>query len=180
MKNSLIIIALTILVLAITVFLARDLYQKSEQVVVSQFNAQQLLIARIAATKIEAYLNDRSQGIQTISTFARLGGFQNLDPKETQETVNSYFERIKTKFVKSVSIYDEEGTIIYSTNKAAVGRNYKTGDFFIRSEKKENTGKVLISSLIRIQEGDKEPLRYFRFILATTLYQEVSLFKWRA
>ncbi len=171
MKSNRVIIVSTVFIVAVVSYLAFNLYQIEKEAAVAQFQEHQLLIARMMAAEIEAYLNDRSQGIQTVSTLAPL---QYLDIKETQEIVNSYFERIKTKYVKSVSVYDKEGTIIYSTNHPAVGRNYETSNFFIWAKKEENKGKVYISSLIRIQEGDKEPPPYFRFLLAAPLYQEVE------
>ena len=170
MKSNYIIIASTILILAVVVYCAFYLHQTNKEEALAQFQEHKLLTARTDAVKIEGSLDNLSQEIQAISSLASL---QYRDLRGMQEVVNSFFNKIKTEYAKSVSVCDEEGAIIYSTDKLLVGRNYKASDFFIWTKKKENKGSVFISSLSQIRGNDQEPPPYFRILLATPLYQEV-------
>ena len=170
-KSNYIIIASTVLVVAVVVYFAFYLHQTNKEEALAQFQEHKLLTAMMDAVKIESSLDNLSQEIQAISSLASL---QYRDISEMQKIVNSFFKQIKTKYAKSISVYDEEGAITYSTDQLAVGRNYKTSDFFIWAKRKENKGNVFISSQSQIRGGDQEPYPYFRILLATPLYQEVE------
>jgi hypothetical protein len=173
MKLNHIIIVSTALLVALVVLLAYTLHRTGEEEVLIEFNEYQILIARQVATQIEAYMSDRSRGIQVLSTFA---SFQHRDKKQMGVDVSAYFERLKTKHVKSISVYEENGTIIYSIPQRGteIGPSDGTSDWFSWAKSKENKGKVFISSLIRIPEGDQESPPYFRSLLVTPLYEDAE------
>ncbi|MFQ6094258.1 MAG: cache domain-containing protein, partial [bacterium] len=161
MKQNLIIIALTVVVLVTVIFLAFDLHQASKEKLVSNFTERQLLMARRVASEIESYLRARSQGIEILSSFVSL---QNHDMKQMAADIQAHFEYLKEKYVKAMSVYNETGTIIYSTNENAIGLNYGQCEFFHWASKKENRGKVFVSPLIRISASG-EPPPYVRSLL---------------
>lgn len=171
-KSNYIIIASTVLIVAVVVYFAFYLHQTNKEEALAQFQEHKLLTARMEAVKIEGSLDNLSQEIQAISSLASL---QYMDLREMQKIVNSFFNKIKTEYAKSVSVYDEVGAIISSSDKLAVGQNYKTSDFFIWAKKKENKGNVFVSSPSQIRGGDQEPYPYpfFRILLTVPLYQEV-------
>jgi PAS domain S-box-containing protein len=170
MKSKLIIIAIAV-ILIITVILLFYLHLTNEKEVVNRFRAEQLVASRQLAKEIESYLHDRSRGVEILSTFSIL---QDRNMSEIAATIKEYFEYLKKDYVKAISVYDEKGTIIYSTTKDAVGRSYAECDFFHWAVKKENKGKQFISSLIQKTDNQTAPLPYSRFLIAAPIYQEVK------
>ena len=171
MKSNYIIIASTVLILTAVVYFSIDLHHINREEALTQFHELKLLTARMDAVKIENFFHNLSMEIQAVSPLIAL---QYGDLRGMQEIMKPFFNQIKTKYAKSVSIYDKEGAVIYSTDQLAVGRNYKTSDFFIWAKKKENKGNVFISSPSPdIRGGNQEPPPYFRILLAAPLYQEV-------
>lgn len=170
MKSKLIIVA-TAVILIITVIFLYYLHSSSEKEFVQRFQAQQLVAARTLAREIESYLHDRSRGVEVLSTFSVL---QYRDLNKIAATIEEYFEYVKKDHVKAISVYDEKGTIIYSTNKAVIGLNYSETDFFKWAVKKENKGKQFVSSLIRKTDDQTVRLPNFRFLIAVPIYQETE------
>ncbi len=170
MKTKHIIIA-TAVILITTVLLLFYLHLESKKGVVQRFQVEQLVASRQLAREIESYLHDRSRGVEVLSSFSIL---QYRDLNKIAATIQEYFEYVKKDHVKAISVYDEKGTIIYSTTKEVIGRNYKQLDFFHWAIKKENKGKQFISSLIQKTDNQTEPLPSFRFLIAAPIYQEVK------
>ncbi len=92
--------------------------------------------------------------------------------KKMASDIQKFFQYVKKDYVKAISVYDEKGTIIYSTTEDAIGRNYANCDFSQWATKKENKGKLFISSLIRAAENQSVRPPYFRFVIAAPVYQE--------
>ncbi len=170
MKSKLIII-LAAFIFTVTVILLFYLHSTNEKEVVNRYRAEQLVASRQLAREIESYLHDRSRGVEVLSTFSIL---QHLNMSEIAATIKEYFEYLKKDHVKAISVYDEKGTIIYSTTKESIGQNYAECDFFHWAVKKENKGKQFISSLIQKTDNQTAPLPYFRFLIAAPIYQEVK------
>ncbi len=170
MKTKLIIIAAAVIFI-ITVILLFYLHSTNEKEVVQRFQAEQLVASRQLAREIESYLGDRTRGVEVLSSFSIL---QYRDLNKIAATIQEYFEYVKKDHVKAISVYDEKGTIIYSTTKEAIGRNYAECDFFAWAIKKENKGKQFISSLIRKTDDQTVQLPNFRFLIAVPIYQETG------
>lgn len=170
MKSKLIIIAAAVIFIT-TVVLLYYLHLDSEKEIVHRFQAEQLLDARRLAREMELYLHDRAQGVNILSSFPSL---QNRDMKKMAADIQTFFDYVKKNHIKAVSVYDEKGTIIHSTTKESVGRNYAECDFFHWAVKKENKDKQFISSLIQKTDNQTAPLPYFRFLIAAPIYKEVK------
>ena len=169
MKTHINIILITAAVLAGTILLIVDYHRATEDVVIQRFRAHQTMVVRQLTQEIEQYLRARSQGAQVLSTFASL---QHRDMKKMAAEVQAYFEYVKKDYVKAISVYDENGTIIYSTTGEAIGRNYADCDFSQWAAKKESKSKLFISSLIRAAENQNDRRPFFRFLIAVPVYQE--------
>jgi PAS domain S-box-containing protein len=165
------IFAVTSIILIIAVIILYNLHLSSKKEVIRRFKTEQVLGARRLASNIESYLHNRTDEINSLSLFPSL---QNRDMKMMVSDVQTYWGFEKNNHVKAVSVYDENGTIIYSTTKEAIGRNYKNLDFFQWAAKKENKGKQFISSLIQKTYDIKAPLPYFRFLLVAPVYQKIA------
>ncbi len=180
MNRNLIIVALTAIALLVVVYLAFDIHRAGEEEVLSQFRDHQSLISRQLAKEIESYLRDRARGLQVLSSFASL---QHRDRKQMPVDVQAHYEYWKQMYIKAVSVYDDQGAMIYSTTEGANDSSYAQNALFSEAKKSENKGKVLISPIFWVTdregcsdperatpEGDKLPC--FRFYLFTPLYQE--------
>jgi PAS domain-containing protein len=167
MKTILIITASTIVVLMIVISIAFDLHRTSEETTVSQFQEHQLLHAQQAADLIESYLRTRTTGMQALSSF---GSLRQRDLKKMRADLQEYLGYLNEKQVKAMSVFDENGTITYSTSDTAIGRNYAQCDFSIWAKKPENKGKFFISPILRAPLPGEEAAS-FRALLVTPLYQ---------
>lgn len=155
-KSNLIIVIVTFVVLLAVAALLLDLHKASEREVMSRFHAHQATKVRQLAHEMEHYLRARSEGAQVLSRFASL---QHRDLKKMAADIQEYFNSVKKDHVKAISVYDEKGTIIYSTTKDAIGRSDANSDFFQWARREENKGKQFVSSL-------------FHFLIAAPIYQE--------
>ncbi|MGB9772972.1 MAG: PAS domain S-box protein [Bacteroidota bacterium] len=177
MKQNLIVVALTALVVAIVIYLVIDLHNTSTREAISQFSDYQLLIVREMSNRIELYLRTRTQGIQVLSSFASV---QYHDWRQMVKDVQAYFNYLKKVSVEAISVLDENGTIIYSTAEKAIGLNYSQCDFWSWATQKENKGKVFVTSLVRshvdsaMQKGDSTRRAMFSVFLVTPLYQDAK------
>jgi len=170
MKPTILIaVIITLGLLTLSIILIVDLHRASDNEVINRFHDHQSMIVRHLTREIERYLRDRSRGAQVLSTFASL---QHRDMKKMAADLQEYFEYMKKEYVKAISVYDEKGTIIYSTTQEAIGRNYANCDFFQWATRKENKGKQFVSSLIRATTNQIEQPTYFRFVIAAPVYQE--------
>ncbi|MCK9426597.1 MAG: PAS domain S-box protein [Ignavibacteriaceae bacterium] len=171
MKSNIVIVASTVIVLTIITFLLFDLHNSTDDEIIKRFNAQQITATNQIAREIKSFLCKRAQGIEILVSLASL---QHQDIKPLVSEVQNFFGHVKENSVKVISVYDDKGTIIYSTAKAAIGRNYGQLDYFQWAMKKENKGKQFISSLIQKTENKTEPLPYFRFLIVSPIYQVKS------
>ncbi|MBU0560923.1 MAG: cache domain-containing protein, partial [Bacteroidetes bacterium] len=170
MKSKLIIIAAAV-ILVVTVILLFYLHFESEKEVVRRFQVEQLVASRRLAREVELYLHDRARGVNILSSFPSL---QNRDMKQIEADIQNFFDYVKKNHVKAISVYDEKGTIIYSTTKDAIGRSYAGCDFFQWAAKKENKGKQFVSSLIQKTDDKSAPHSYFRILLVVPIYQKAE------
>jgi hypothetical protein len=180
MKRNLIVIILTFVVLLLIVSLALHLHQQSKKEVLLQFNEHQLDLARQVARELESHFLAYSICIQFLSSLASL---QHHDSKQIPQDIQKTFESVKGIHVQAISVYDEKEKIVFSTLPRPIDLNDGSSNFFDEIKKKENKGKILVSSLARMDaEGkdERDPsakaetsgLPHSQFILATPLYQE--------
>ncbi len=181
-KLPLIVVIVTSVLLLTAAALLLDLHKASEREVVSRSHAHQTMMVRQLAQEIQQYLRARSQGTQVLSTFASV---QHRDMKKMVADIQDYFQYVKKSHVKAISVYDEKGTIIYSTTKDAIGRNYAECDFFQWAARKENRGKQFVAALPEekqnqvpkvhnLVEGSipTERAPHSHFLVATPVYRE--------
>ena len=143
MKKNLAIIALTAGILLAVVFLTFHLHQTSKEKVLSQFNEHQLLIARQVAIQIESYFESRSEDIRYLSS---LPYFRRRDGERMPSDVLTNFKRLRTIHVKEISVFDDKGTVVFSTTAGAAGKKHPASDFHPWARKKENRGSVLLAT----------------------------------
>ena len=170
MKSKFILMFVVATILVATLVLIYDLYQASENEVTDRFREHQTMIVRHLAQEIEQCLQDRSRGVQVLSRFASI---QHRDTEMMTADIQEYFKYLKKNHVKAISVYDAKGTIICSTTEEATGQNHSNTDFFQWATRKENKGKVFISSLMparqmsawRTEENRTDLPPNFRFLI---------------
>lgn len=177
MKSKLILMLVAATILVVILVLIHDLYQASENEVTYRFREHQTLIVRHLAREIEQYLRDRSRTVEVLSRFASI---QHRDTEVMTADIQEFFKYLKKNHVKAISAYDAKGTIICSTTEEATGQNHSNSDFFQWATRKENKGKLFISSLMparqisgwRAEENQTDRPPNFRFLIVTPVYQE--------
>ena len=170
MRRSLQIIALTVIALVVVALLASHLHQRSKEEVVSHFQDQQLVVTRQAANQVESYLRDRSQRVRLLSSLAS-AQLPQIDV--LARNIHDYFNYVKTKSVLAISVYDETGTIIYSTSKSLIGQNDAQSDFFAWARKPENKGKVYVAPLA-LNSIQRERLPVSSFLIFEPVEQQAD------
>ena len=176
MRKNLAIIMLTAGGLLAVFFLTFYIHQTNESRILSQFNENQLQIARQTAVQIESYLRSRSHDLRRLSSSAAP---QDPDRKRMAADIQPNFEHLKTIQIKDISLLDEKGTVAYSTTAGAMGANYSQADFFSWAMDPANKGSVWIGyekadrRRIPVTSGSPAP-PHFRIFLVTPLYRELA------
>jgi len=179
MKKNLTLFVLIVLVLLLIIPLALYLHTRSKKEVLSQFNDHHLVVAQQITREIETHLRTYSSCLRIL---ASLAPFQYHDRKSMQAIVEKNFDHLREMHIKRVSVYGEKGRIIYSTAET-VGLEDASSEWFEWARKKENRGKVLVSSSAQIRDGNSglrisvppeghKPIRYVQILLVMPLYQE--------
>jgi hypothetical protein len=166
MKRNVIVIACMVFVFVVICLLTVDLHRMSEKEVVSQFQEHQLSHARYLTGQIKSYFESRLSGLKALSSFPSL---QYGDSIQRWIDIHAHFDQLKEVHVKTISVLDERGTIIDSTDPKSRGLNLGQRDFFLWAKKRENRGKVFVSPFFI----DPAPY-YFNVLLVTPIYQDSS------
>lgn len=132
MRKNLVTIVFMAGALLAVFFLTFHLHQISKEKILSQFNENQLLIARQVARQIESYFRSRSQELRWLSSLAVL---QDPDREKMAAEIQSHFERLKRIHVNEISLLDKKGTVTYSTTAVAMGKkSFPSGLFLLGKE----------------------------------------------
>ena len=178
MKRNWVIIILTIFVLLVVVLFVVRLRYSSQQEINTQFQEHQLLLAQNLAGQIESFFWGHSLGLEAFppSSFSPDDGM-----KELRLDIQAYSKRMEENYIKSISLYDENGRTIYSTDASTIGVNKSLSDCFVWAKKEEHKGKVFVSPLFQTAPNhslqtnsiQNDPPAYLKFFLAIPLYYGV-------
>ncbi len=164
MKRNRVLVTLTAVLLAVVSLLTLHLHYEGIREVLSQFEKDQLSYAKHLSNQIQFYIQARSRGLRALSSFASL---QHGDRNRQRLDIEAYANKIEKVYVKSISLYDESGTVVYSTDRESIGLKKREDKFFAWAQKSENRDKISLTPVL------SEP-QSLTFILAIPLYQEVS------
>ncbi len=170
MKSKL-IIALTVFILMVTISLLIGLHNSAKMEVVRKFQSQQLFTARQLSRELELCLRDECRTVETLSSLPVL---KNKKTDSAAEAIQKYFEYLKKNQVKSISIYDEKGTIIYSTLKEAISIKLDDSKFFTWSVQRENKGKQLITSEVPAAFSKSNMNSAFQVMIVAPIYSGLT------
>jgi PAS domain S-box-containing protein len=166
MKRNVIVIACMVFVFVVICLLTVDLHRRSEKEVVAQFQEHQLSHTRYLTGQIKSYFESRLSGLQAFSSFPSLQYGEGI---QRWIDIHAYFDQLKEVHVKAISVLDDRGTIIDSTDPKTRGLDFGSRDFFLWAKKKENRGKVFVSPF-----STDPPLHDFKVLVGTPIYQDAS------
>ncbi len=167
MKSKLIVIV-PIILLIITIFFLISQHNKSKQKVVQLFQAEQLTDSRQLSRELKNYIKYRTQEVNSLTS---LPSVQSHKMKELDTDVQAFFASEKDKHVKAVTVFDENGSIIYSTDNEGIGRNFKDFNFFKWASKIGNKGNAYISSLQKNKGDINNSDSRFHIYLTVPIYK---------
>ena len=166
MKSKLIIIV-SIILLIITIFFLITQHNKSKQKVVQLFQSEQLTDSRQLSREIRSYLKDRTQEVKALLS---LPSVQNRKMNSLVTDVQGFFASEKNNHVKAVSIIDESGGIVYSTDSKEIRQNFKEYNFFKWASKIENKGNEYLSTLLKNKRDTIGSSSGFHIFLIVPIY----------
>jgi two-component system, NarL family, sensor histidine kinase UhpB len=153
---------LSVLLLALVSFLTFHLHRQATQEVLSQFRDRQLSYAKRLSTQIQFYFQARARGLRALSSFVSL---QHPDYGRQKLDIEAYARQIDRVYVKAISLYDTQGTAVYSTDPGMIGMDMGNSKFFVWAQERENRDRVSLSPAV----PGPQPLT---FTLAIPLYRE--------
>lgn len=131
-----------VFLLAVVSLLIFHLHYESTRAVLSEFQRDQLSYAKHLSNQIQFYIQARSRGLRALSSFASL---QSGDARQQRLDIQTYAKQLEQVYVKAVSLYNEMGTVVYSTDPHTIGTNERWSNFFVWAQKNENKGKTFLT-----------------------------------
>ncbi len=144
------IVAITVIVVCIIIFLGRQNYRETKKIATEQFNQHQLILARSAATGIEAYFRDLCAALLSLAKLPTIQQMTPLALQCIQYTQRSLPSRTSIRLLDSNGILQ----IIYpfeGWRGGFIGSDYSKEDYF---ENAKETGQISISNLIVNEQGE--------------------------
>ena len=128
------IIAITLIMVSIVLFFGSRAYNEIMRVTTDQFNQQQLILARSAATGIKYFISDLEDDLTSLSRFPVVrkighGCLNQLESMYTKFPIKTSIRRIDKNGILRV-IYPDEGW-----RKKLVGKDYSEKDYFQQVKK---------------------------------------------
>ena len=163
MKRNRVLVTLTVILLAVVSLLTLHLHYEGIQEVLSQFEKDQLSYAKHLSNQIQFYIQARSQGLRSLSSFPSL---QYGDLNQQTRDIEAYAKQIEKLYVKSISLYDEQGTVVCSTDPKVIGSKTGESKFFAWAQQSENRDRISLTPVF------PEP-QSLTFILSIPLYRGV-------
>ncbi|MCK4527309.1 PAS domain S-box protein [candidate division WOR-3 bacterium] len=147
---QILIIAITLIAVAVVVFLGSRTYLETRKMAIAQFNQQQLILARSAANGINAYFQELAGDI---SSLVYLPDIQQIKPECLKYMRYAY---LNFPSRTSIRLLDRNGILrfIYPFDDwrgELIGKDYSKEDFF--QEAKE-TGRIGVFGMVINEQGE--------------------------
>ncbi|GEM_PF-666476 len=170
MKTKYLLITAIIFLFAI-VYLQINLHNQTQKELIEKFKTEQEITASHFAEEVETFLHEETDRIKSFVLFQ---GLQHGKMSEIKTLVDEDFEYFKEDHVKSINVYDKSGTIIYSTNKEAIGGNNAESKFFKWATAPENKTEPFINSDNTENKKRSPQIPVFSLLIAMPVYQNVE------
>ncbi len=170
MKSRLTIIITAGVFLIVTLLLI-GLHVTTKDEVVKRFQSRQLITANQLSNEIKSCLQNQTRSLEILSS---LSAIKNDQSEAITKSLNEYFEYLKSDHLKSINIYDEKGTIKYSTIHDVISLNHSNQKFFSWYNQKENRNKQLITSDVPDVFTQREKSTSFHVMILSPIYKTSS------
>jgi len=162
-RFQILILCITAVAVGITAFLGITTYQAHKQTALSQFNQQQLTLARASAAGIETYFNEV---LASLISASRVTAIKNMSPSCLEYMQNMYIGFIPRTSIRRI---DEEGKLRYiypsdGWRNALIGEDYSGKNYF---RKARDTHSMILSGIVK-NERDELRIRMVAPIFSTT------------
>ena len=161
MKRNKVLIALILFLLVVVFSLTFYLHYESTRAVLSDFQRDQLSYAKHLSNQIKFYFHARSRGLRALASFA---SFQSGDARQQRLDIQTYAKQLEQVYVKAVSLYNETGTAVYSTDPGLIGSKERWSNFFLWAQRTGNQGKTFLTPVFPGPQS-------LTFTLATPIFQ---------
>ncbi len=164
MKKATYIIAIVSVILASAVFLTVDIYRRSARDMATLYQSQQFWIARQLVRDLDDYIKGCELDLMELPSSPSI---RNLNKRRIRLELSGRLQDLS--YVDSISLYDERGGVIVSTDEAGVAHSIMDPSLLARLARPENRGKVtLIAS--RKDRGKSAGEALFEFKILTPVY----------
>ncbi|MCL4548073.1 MAG: PAS domain S-box protein, partial [Bacteroidetes bacterium] len=173
-KKNQIIVLVVVAALTLVTYMALNLQMKNQDKLESMFKQNQQDIALHASKRIEAFIDDESQHLILLSNEISTGVSGNVLSDKLMAEINQSLPHLFKRHIKSVSVYNAAGTIIYSTLKTAIGLNYAKSSFFEWASKQTDNNQIYLSDFVRTDSVQSSKPPYYRILIVSPILREIS------
>ena len=164
MKRNWVLVTMVALLLGTVFFFAFRLYSKGVREVLSQFQRHQLEHAEHVSKQIRFFIQARVQGIRALSSFPSL---QYGDVEQLKADIQAYSREIESVHVKRITVYNDLGTAVDSTNPNPLPLREAESAVFAWAKQVKNKDAFFLAPISLESQS-------LTLILATPLYQNVT------
>jgi PAS domain S-box-containing protein len=164
MKRNRVLIALTAILLGVVSLLTFHLHYEGIQEVLSQVQKGQLSYANHLSNQIQFYIQARTRGLRALASFPSI---RNGNAAQQRSDIEAYAKQIAKVYVKAVSLHNELGTLVYSTDPNTIDLKRNGGELSAWAQKSESRGKISLTPVVTETQS-------LMFILAVPLYRDIS------
>ena len=173
-KKNQITVLVVVAALTLVTYMALNLQMKNQDKLESMFKQNQQDIALHASKRIEAFIDDESQHLILLSNEISTGVSGNVLSDKLMAEINQSLPHLFKRHIKSVSVYNAAGTIIYSTLKTAIGLNYAKSSFFEWASKQTDNNQIYLSDFVRTDSVQSSKPPYYRILIVSPILREIS------
>ncbi len=166
MRSKLLLVIFFFISIASFILLYR-IHDTTEKEVVERFQTRQLLLTKQLAREIETSLRNNTQTINKLSSLIPL---KNSNVNLIAAAVQEYFDYLKKDQIRSISVLDKNGTIIYSTEKNEEALKYSGRRLIEWVTRLENKLKPLITTELPVGISKPDNNKTFRVLIAAPIY----------
>jgi signal transduction histidine kinase len=161
-----VIILSLLVVLSIIIILGQFFHQTLQEEMATQFNQQQLLLAREVGMNIESFIDHVSKNIRVISRLPELDRIH-LSPR-IRSVADSVKIGLQNKALDTIQVINKDGIVLYdSSHPQKEGADLSRTDYFQKARLLPSSER-LITDLIELHNDKPETKE---FIVATPIYQ---------
>jgi PAS domain S-box-containing protein len=162
------LLTLYLTIFIISFILLLRLHTSTVNEVIERFKIGQQITANQLSKELESCLNNETREIELLSSSTSV---KNKNLSQMTTVIEKTFMYLKKDHIKSISVYNEKGMIIYSTLKEAGLVKSDDTQFFKWGTKKENEGKQFITTEVPQIFSPKDKKSTFLILIASPIYR---------